>query len=100
MKIFFFQTKKKEAKKSLGHLRLCPKPRNAFLLHMVCGLKPRPTGEVAAQADKRVVGTGVPDCPKRTATGSCSRRTLKIGTTRDIIISFIKEKKEWKCQRL
>ena len=28
--IFFFQAKKKEAKKSLGHLRLCPKPRNAF----------------------------------------------------------------------
>ena len=27
--IFFFQAKKKEAKKSLGHLRLCPKPRNA-----------------------------------------------------------------------
>ena len=27
---FFFQAKKKEAKKSLGHLRLCPGPRNAF----------------------------------------------------------------------
>ena len=30
MNIFFFQAKKKEAKKSLGHLRLCPKPRNAL----------------------------------------------------------------------
>ena len=29
---FFFQAKKKEAKKSLGHLRLCPKPRNALKL--------------------------------------------------------------------
>ena len=28
--IFFFQAKKKEAKKSPGHLRLCPGPRNAF----------------------------------------------------------------------
>ena len=27
---FFFQAKKKEAKKSPGHLRLCPGPRNAF----------------------------------------------------------------------
>ena len=30
MDIFFFQAKKKEAKKSPGHLRLCPGPRNAF----------------------------------------------------------------------
>ena len=28
--IFFFQAKKKEAKKSPGHLRLCPGPRNAY----------------------------------------------------------------------
>ena len=28
--IFFFQAKKKEAKKSPGHLRLCLGPRNAF----------------------------------------------------------------------
>ena len=37
-------------------------------------LKPRPSGEVAAQADGEglFVETGIPDCPNRTTAGASS----------------------------
>ena len=50
---FFFQAKKKEAKKSLGHLRLCPKPRNSLLWFTVCGIKASPFGRGGGAADGR-----------------------------------------------
>ena len=66
MKIFFFQAKKKEAKKSLGHLRLCPKPRNALLVRE------------KTNACFLTVGTDVLGCPKRTAAGAVPGRNYKL----------------------
>ena len=34
--MFFFK-RRKRTKKSLGHLRLCPRPRNALKVEKVCG---------------------------------------------------------------
>ena len=33
---YFFQAEKKVAKKPLGHLRLCPRPRNALKVENSC----------------------------------------------------------------
>ena len=73
MNIFYFQAKKKEAKKSPGHLRLCPGPRNAFLV----SAKPcrvAPLNSFRCERKQTIVllllGQAFVDCPNKMAAGA------------------------------